>query len=49
MAILTVASLNSMTPLFFIQGVGPTLLQQLVLGTADILFFSPPSSSWGRI
>jgi PAS domain S-box-containing protein len=38
MAILTAASLEGMTPLFFIQGAGPTLLRQLVLGSADILF-----------
>jgi PAS domain S-box-containing protein len=38
MSLLAAASLEGMTPLFFIQGVGPTILRQLVLGSADILF-----------
>jgi PAS domain S-box-containing protein len=38
MALLTVASLKGMIPPFFIQGVGPTYLRQVVLGTAAILF-----------
>ncbi len=38
MALVTVASLNDLFPTFFIQGVGPTPLRQIVLGTADILF-----------
>jgi PAS domain-containing protein len=38
MAHLAAASLGRMTPLFFIQGVGPTPLRQMVLGTADVLF-----------
>jgi PAS domain S-box-containing protein len=38
MALLTAASLKGMVPPFFIQGVGPTLLRQRVLGTADVLF-----------
>jgi len=37
-ALLTVASLQGATPPFFIQGVGPTLLRQTVLGTALALF-----------
>jgi PAS domain S-box-containing protein len=38
MALFTVASLRGMVPPFFIQGVGPTILRQVVLGAADILF-----------
>ncbi|MEI7672012.1 MAG: PAS domain S-box protein, partial [Deltaproteobacteria bacterium] len=38
MFFLTVATLLDITPPFFIQGVGPTLLRQYVLGTAVILF-----------
>jgi len=38
MFFLTLATLWGMTPKFFIQGVGPTLLRQLVLGTAVALF-----------
>lgn len=35
---LTLATLRDITPPFFIQGVGPTLLRQSVLGTAVALF-----------
>ena len=35
---LTLATLQGITPPFFIQGVGPTLLRQSALGTAVILF-----------
>ena len=38
MILLTLASLNGMTPPFFIQGQGPTPLRQIVLGFADFLF-----------
>ena len=38
MALLTVASLRSAVPPFFIQGAGPTLLRQVVLGAAVALF-----------
>ncbi len=38
MALLTIASLQGAIPPFFIQGVGPTLLRQVVLGTAAALF-----------
>jgi PAS domain S-box-containing protein len=38
MALLTAASLAHMIPPFFIQGVGPTLVRQIVLGAAEILF-----------
>jgi len=38
MALLTIASLQGAIPPFFIQGVGPTLLRQVVLGTAVALF-----------
>jgi len=37
-ALLTIASLQGSIPPFFIQGVGPTLLRQVVLGTALALF-----------
>jgi len=37
-ALLTVASLRSAIPPFFIQELGPTLLRQVVLGTAVALF-----------
>jgi PAS domain S-box-containing protein len=36
---LTLAALKGATPLFFIQGTGPTLLRQLVLGSAATLYF----------
>ncbi len=36
--VLTVAALLGATPPFFIQGTGPTLLRQGVLGAADVLF-----------
>ena len=38
MFFLTLATFWGMTPPFFIQGVGPTLLRQAVLGTAVFLF-----------
>jgi PAS domain S-box-containing protein len=38
MSLFTMASLKGLIPLFFIQGVGPTILRQWVLGSADILF-----------
>jgi hypothetical protein len=38
MVLFTLASLKGLIPLFFIQGVGPTVLRQWVLGSADILF-----------
>lgn len=38
MVLLTIASFRRMVPPYFIQGVGPTVLRQWVLGTADILF-----------
>jgi len=37
-ALLTMASLQGSIPPFFIQGVGPTLLRQAILGTAVALF-----------
>jgi PAS domain-containing protein len=37
---LTTATLFHLTPLFFIQGVGPTLLRQTVLWISIILYFS---------
>lgn len=37
-ALLTVATLQGVVPPFFLQGVGPTLLRQVVLGTAIVLF-----------
>ena len=36
--LLTAASLKGLIPPFFIQGSGPTLLRQRILGAADILF-----------
>ncbi|WP_143311586.1 PAS domain S-box protein [Candidatus Methanoperedens nitroreducens] len=36
--LLAIASLQGITPPFFIQGTGPTLLRQVVLGTAAVLF-----------
>lgn len=36
---ITLATLQGATPLFFVQGTGPTLLRQLVLGSSAILFF----------
>ena len=36
---LTLATRHGLTPLFFIQGAGPTLLRQIVLGMAVVLFF----------
>jgi PAS domain S-box-containing protein len=38
MGMFTIASLRGLIPPFFIQGVGPTVLRQGILGTADILF-----------
>jgi PAS domain S-box-containing protein len=38
MVIITAASVKGMMPVFFVQGVGPTLLRQLVLGAADVMF-----------
>ena len=38
MALLTAVSLKGLIPPFFIQGVGPTVLRQWVLGSAGILF-----------
>jgi PAS domain S-box-containing protein len=38
MALLTIATIRGFTPLFFIQGVGPTNLRQAVLGAATVLF-----------
>jgi PAS domain S-box-containing protein len=38
MALLTLASFRGMIAPFFIQGVGPTPMRQVILGTADILF-----------
>ena len=38
MALFTTASVRGMVPPFFVQGAGPTLLRQEVLGTADVLF-----------
>ena len=38
LGLFTMANLKGLIPLFFIQGVGPTLLRQWVLGSADILF-----------
>lgn len=38
MGLLTLGSVQGLMPPFFIQGVGPTLLRQQVLGAADILF-----------
>jgi PAS domain S-box-containing protein len=38
MAVLSAASLKGAIPPFFIQGTGPTLLRQQVLGGADLLF-----------
>ncbi|HWQ96148.1 MAG TPA: PAS domain-containing protein [Candidatus Methylomirabilis sp.] len=36
--LLIIASFQGITPPFFIQGTGPTLLRQMVLGTAALLF-----------
>ncbi len=38
MTALILASLNGATPPFFVQGVGPTGVRQIVLGAADLLF-----------
>jgi len=38
MALFTVACLKGMIPPFFIQGIGPTMLRQVVLGMAALLF-----------
>ncbi len=38
--ILTVAAVQGLTPSFFIQGVGPTVLRQVVLAAAVILYVS---------
>ena len=38
MALLTAASIDGLMPLFFVQDAGPTLLRQLVLGAADVMF-----------
>ncbi len=37
-AVFTAAALKGIIPPFFIQGVGPTALRQVILGTADVLF-----------
>ncbi len=39
-SIITFASLAGLLPHFFVQGKGPTLVRQLVLGTADFMFVS---------
>ena len=36
---LVLAAFEGVTPLFFIQGTGPTLLRQWVLGSATVLYF----------
>ncbi|NJD78930.1 MAG: PAS domain S-box protein [Candidatus Methanoperedens sp.] len=36
--LLTITSLQGITPTFFIQGTGPTLLRQVVVGTSAVLF-----------
>jgi PAS domain S-box-containing protein len=38
MGLFSLASLKGLIPPFFIQGMGPTVLRQWVLGSADILF-----------
>jgi PAS domain S-box-containing protein len=38
MALFAIATLGGSTPPFFVQGIGPTVLRQWVLGSADILF-----------
>ena len=38
MTAVTAASLKGLMPVFFVQGAGPTLVRQWVLGTADLLF-----------
>lgn len=38
MALITLAAVQRLIPPFFVQGVGPTLLRQQILGTADLLF-----------
>ncbi|MFH0975817.1 MAG: PAS domain S-box protein [Spirochaetota bacterium] len=38
MVLLTLAGLKGLTPPFFIQGEGPTMLRQFVLGSAAVLF-----------
>lgn len=38
LALLAIATLKSLIPVFFVQGEGPTALRQTVLGTAIVLF-----------
>ncbi len=38
MGLLTGASLQGLVPPFFVQGIGPTMLRQVILGGADVLF-----------
>jgi PAS domain S-box-containing protein len=38
MGLFTLASLKGLVPPFFVQGVGPTMLRQIVLGAAAVLF-----------
>ena len=38
MGLLSLATIKGLVPLFFVQGTGPTLLRQQVLGTAAVLF-----------
>ncbi len=38
MGLMTVASLEGVVPVFFVQGAGPGILRQGILGTADALF-----------
>jgi PAS domain S-box-containing protein len=37
-ALFTLATMRRIIPAFFVQGVGPTALRQVVLGSADVLF-----------
>jgi hypothetical protein len=41
-ALLTAASIAGVMPPFFVQGIGPTLLRQQVLGSADVISCSWP-------
>ena len=38
MSLFAIAAYEGMVPLFFVQGTGPTVLRQFVLGTATVLF-----------
>ena len=38
MGLMTIASLKGVVPVFFVQGAGPDVLRQGILGTADALF-----------